>query len=163
MRRLSARADYRTPPAGLRRLAAGHVLYEAPGAQVGTWDRFHVHHLGLRIARRMGARFDGDADKLRRASVADVSRALGINVAAWRAPERRAGTELAPVLALIPDLARWSPAEKRATLRIVRAKAAAEELNYLHLLQRHARLRRAIIALGTSRERLDEDGEDEQG
>ena len=161
-RRIATRAGYRTPPGTLRKLAAGHVLYEAPSTQVGAWDRFHIHHLGLRIARRMGAQFDGDADKLRRACVAAVSRALGINVASWREPARRAFAELALVLALIPDLARWSPAEQRAIVRLARAKTGAAELNYLHLLQKHARLRRAIIALGTSTERLNEDGEDEQ-
>jgi hypothetical protein len=160
-RRLSTRAGYRTSHGTLRRLAAGHVLYEAPGAERGLWDRFHVHHIGLKLARRMGAEFGGDVDRLRRASVATVSRALGINVDRWRAPERRVFDDFAPVLALIPDLARWSPPERRALVRVVRAKAGADELDYLRLLQGHARLGRALIALGTSDERLSDDGESE--
>ncbi|HEX8070078.1 MAG TPA: hypothetical protein VF546_09020 [Pyrinomonadaceae bacterium] len=160
-RRLSARADYRTPPATLRRLAAGHVLYEAPGAERGVWDRFHVHQLGLQIARRMGKEFGGDAERLRRAAVASVGRALGVKVDRWSAAARRVFADFAPVLALIPDLARWSAAERRAVVRLVRAKAGADELDYLRLLQGHARLRRALVALGTGDARLSDDGASE--
>ncbi len=157
-RRLATRTDYRTPARTLRRLAAGHVLYEAPGAERAAWDRFHVHHIGLKVARRMSAQFDGDASELRRASMATVARALDVKTDRWRADEQRACADLAPLLALIPDLARWSPEEKRLLTRIVRAKAGADELDYLRLLQRHARLRRAIIDLGTSAPGMNEDG-----
>ncbi|MCA1817319.1 MAG: hypothetical protein LC746_13170, partial [Acidobacteria bacterium] len=64
--------------------------------------------------------------------------------------ERRALSNLSLVLALVPDLARWTREEKRAVVAIVRAKAGRSELGYLRLLRRHARLRRAIIALGTN-------------
>ena len=67
-----------------------------------------------------------------------------------RAPlERRAFSELALVLDLIPDLGRWSRPEKRAVAEIVSAKAGASESGYLRRLQRHARLRRELIRLGT--------------
>jgi hypothetical protein len=66
------------------------------------------------------------------------------------AAERRAFSNFALVLALVPGLARWSAVEKRDAVRIIRAKAGADELNYLRLLCRHAPLRRAIIALGTN-------------
>lgn len=158
--KIATRAGYRTPASTLRKLATGHVLYEAPQTkETGAWDRFHVHHIGLRLARRMSREFAGDAAQIRRASVAEVRRALDRDMARWREPERAAFADFALVLALIPDLARWSGAEQRALVSILRAKAGADELDYLRLLQRHARLRRAIIALGTSSERLDEDGE----
>ena len=52
------------------------------------------------------------------------------------------------VLSLIPDLSRWSAEEKRLLARIVKAKRGAEEVTYLRLMQRHERLRRAILKLG---------------
>ena len=152
-RKIATRTDYRTPARTLRRLAAGHVLYEAPGApESGAWDRFHIHHIGLKLARRMSADWGGDADKLRRAATSTVARALGIRLDRWREAERRSFSDFAPVVALIPDLARWSPAAKHLLARIIRAKAGAEELDYLRLLQQHARLRRALIELGTKPE-----------
>lgn len=155
-RKIATRAGYRTSPRTLRKLATGHVLYDANESD--SWNRFHVHHIGLKLARCMSARYNGDADKLRRASAAATARALDVRVDGWRTDEQRAFADFALVLALMPDLARWSPTEKRALVRLVRAKAGADEVTYLRRLQEHARLRRAIIALGTSNERLNEDG-----
>jgi hypothetical protein len=57
--------------------------------------------------------------------------------------------EFACVLALIPDLSRWTVAEKRDAARIIRAKAGADESRYVRLLQGHARLRDEIIKIGS--------------
>jgi hypothetical protein len=50
---------------------------------------------------------------------------------------------------LVKDLSEWGDSEKRALVRIIRAKAGADEGSYLKLMQKHARLRRAIIKLGS--------------
>jgi hypothetical protein len=50
---------------------------------------------------------------------------------------------------LIPDLAHWTPEEKTAAAKILRAKQSASEAHYLHLMQRHPRLRAAFLALGS--------------
>jgi hypothetical protein len=150
-RRIAARRDYRTSPRQLRRLAAGHVLYETnDAARRGEWDRFRMRHIGLAVQRRMAREFDGDAGKIRDASVAEVTRALGATHERFNEDEQRALSNLSLPLALIPDLARWTREEKRALVRLVRAKAGRDELRYLRLLRRHARLRRAIISLGTN-------------
>jgi hypothetical protein len=148
--KIAARRGYRTPPRQLRRLAAGHVLYETrDAARPGEWDRFVTRNIGLAVQRRMAREFDGDAQKIRDSSVAEVTRALGASRERFDEDERRALSNLALPLALIPDLARWTREEKRAVVAIVRAKAGADELIYLRRLCRHARLRRAIISLGT--------------
>ena len=49
----------------------------------------------------------------------------------------------------MPDLPRWTPDERAAIVPIVRAKEGAEEVRYLRLLQRHPRLRKALIRLGS--------------
>ncbi|HEX8162235.1 MAG TPA: hypothetical protein VF538_10210 [Pyrinomonadaceae bacterium] len=149
--RIASRRGYRTSPRRLRRLAAGHVLYETRDAErPGEWDAFRVRHVGLAVQRRMAREFGGDAGKIRDASVAEVLRALGATREKFDGDERRALSNLALPLALVPDLARWTDGEKRAVVRVVRAKAGRDELSYLRRLRRHARLRRAIIALGTS-------------
>ncbi|MCA1564102.1 MAG: hypothetical protein LC803_00320 [Acidobacteria bacterium] len=150
-RKIAARENYRTSPRTLRRLASGHVVYESRDAATpGEWDGFQVRNLGLAVNRRMAREFDGDARKIRDASLAEVTRALDARGAKLNAAERRAFSNFALVLALVPGLARWTGVEKRDALRIMRAKAGADETRYLRLLRRHARLRRAIIALGTN-------------
>jgi hypothetical protein len=55
---------------------------------------------------------------------------------------------LAQVLETIPDRARWTAEEKRAAARILQAKREFEESRYLHEMQRHSRLRAAILRAG---------------
>ena len=70
-----------------------------------------------------------------------------IGFKAQQATKTLAGLEL--VLSLIPDMNRWSDEERQLLERIVRAKSGSEEFKYLKLMQRHGRLRRAIIRLGS--------------
>ncbi len=149
-RRMASRPGYRTPPATLRRLASGNAVYETRHAGPRAWDRFRFRHVGLAVQRRLGREFDGDAARLRDASTDEVLRALRARTARWNDDERRALSGMSPALALIPDLARWTTAEKQSLLRIIRTKAAADETKYARLLHTHPRLRRAFIALGSA-------------
>ena len=62
----------------------------------------------------------------------------------------RGDTPLRLVLDMIPDLDRWTENEKALVEAIVRAKQGPDEARYLRLMQRHARLRAALIKLGAS-------------
>jgi hypothetical protein len=146
-RRIASTPGYRTPARVLRRLSAGNVVYEAPGASRGDWDRFTIRNLGLAVQRRMANEFHGDSQKIRRASENEVSRSLGMG-SAKREEKPSAFGDLALVLALIPDLAEWSKQEKEEVIQIIRAKSGADESRYARLLQRHAKLRAALIRLG---------------
>ncbi|MFY9608908.1 MAG: hypothetical protein WAU45_09880 [Blastocatellia bacterium] len=147
-RKITADRGYRTPARILRRLSAGTAVYEAPGSSAGDWDRFHIRNLGLAVARRMAREFDGDAARIRAASGKQVARALGLQGGTVSSVSRRVFEDLALVLALIPELGRWSKAEKKSLAGIVRAKTGSDESEYLRKLQKQARLREAIIALG---------------
>jgi hypothetical protein len=150
-RKMAARPGHRTPARILRQLATGHLLYETPAAKPsGAWDEFHIRNIGLAVQRHMVERFAGIEQKMRRACASRVARALGVKTTNWNEPERRAFDDLALVLALIPDLSRWTEDEKSAVVRIVRAKASADELQYVRLLQHHAKLRARIIKLGST-------------
>ncbi|HVF48800.1 MAG TPA: hypothetical protein VNA19_01860 [Pyrinomonadaceae bacterium] len=149
-RKLSTRAGYRTGARLLRQLASGHVLFEtSPDARRGDWDNFHIRNLGHAVQRRMAARFKGDAQRMRRNTALSVARALALDASALNDAEREAFSNLAPLLARISGIARWSDDEKRDAARIIRAKASTDELRYLHLLQRHDPLRAALIKIGS--------------
>jgi hypothetical protein len=149
-RKLATRPAYRTSARTLGQLATGHLLYETPAtAHHGDWDNFHIRNIGLAIQRRMAEHFDGDEQKIRQASTAAVARALGIKTIARNETERRLFSDLSLVLALIPDLSRWSKDEKQAVARLLKAKAGADESHYVRLLQKHSRLRNRIIKLGS--------------
>lgn len=48
----------------------------------------------------------------------------------------------------IPDLPRWTKEEKASAEKIFQAKQRSSEAHYLHLMQRHQRLRAAFLACG---------------
>lgn len=147
--KIAGRSGYRTPPRVLKKLAQGHVFLELPGSEPGAWDRFSTRNLGFRVNQRMGSRFGGSSERVRQASVAAVSRSLGIQPSRWSPAEQKCFRNWATILALIPDMPTWSSAEKNAVTRLVRAQAGADEMHYLHLTQRHSRLRRALLKLGS--------------
>ncbi|MBA3355791.1 MAG: hypothetical protein H0U18_07615 [Pyrinomonadaceae bacterium] len=148
-RKMSRRPSYRTSKAMLRRLAGGPMIFELGEWTVGDWDRFTVRGLGLAVQRRMAARFGGDAQKMRAASVEKVARVLGIRRRDWSEVELSSLSDFAVVIDLIPNLNRWSDSERQAVADIILAKADVDEARYLKLMQEHVRLRAAMIKLGS--------------
>ena len=115
----------------------------------GPWDPFSIRNIGLRVNRRMAREFGGDSQRIRSASVAEVSRALGVNLSRWNSAERQAFENWSLVLALSPNLSRWTPREKQGAAKIVRAQAGTNEMRYLRLTQQHPRLRDELLRLGS--------------
>jgi hypothetical protein len=153
-RKIATDPKYRTPARTLKRLAAGHVFYEFPGSEVGAWDRFSTRNIGLRVSRRMARDFGGDAARMREHSRRALERILfpgngGVRASSWTPLEKAAFENFALVLADVPGLRAWTREEREALVRIIRAKAKPDEMLYLHLTQGHARLRRALLTLGS--------------
>jgi len=147
--RIATKPGYKTPARTLRQMAKAHVFYELPGTERGAWDRFSTRNLGLLVNRLMAREFGGDSVRMRRATAEQVSRALGVSISAWTSVEKQAFENWALVLSLIADLSRWTAQEKADVVRIIRAKAEQDEMRYLRLTQRHARLRRGLLRLGS--------------
>src|ERR1700757_2073319 len=129
----------------------GHVFYELPNAEVGTWDSFSTRNIGLRVNARMARESDGDAARFRRAAAGGLARNLGV-----RGPREDALGDgdfcnFGMVLTLIPEVKSWTAAERRSLLEIIRAKSGRDEMFYLRLLQKHERLRAAVLKLGSER------------
>jgi hypothetical protein len=78
----------------------------------------------------------------------DKFRIRTLALAAQRAGGNPKLSPLAQVLEMIPGRAGWTAEEKRAAVRILRAKRVGEESRYLREMQRHGALRAAIIRAG---------------
>ena len=149
-RKMAENPRHRTSAATLRKLAAGHMLFDGAGSRNGAreWDRFQVRNIGLAVQRRMAREFGGDAEQIRAASSEFVCRALGI-----KCPRdenaARSFTDLALVLAMIPNLSKRSGEQRELAASILFAKSAADESLYLKKMQKHAFLRASILQLGS--------------
>ena len=151
-RRMSADPNRRTSARTLRKLAAGHLLFEMPGLSTvphaSAWDRFQVRNVGLAMQRRMAGEFDGNAQRMRSHAVDFVERTLGIRVREVSQGRRIVFENLALVLAM-SSMDEWTSADKQLSARIIQAKSVGDEARYLQLMQGHSALRAALIRLGS--------------
>lgn len=117
----------------LELLAARHLFFEPDAGHRAVLPL--VPALGLRIPDR-----DGQG----------AAALLGVrSFRGWTADERLAFERLAPVVAALPGIARWSAADRRALVDVIRAKGRPIELNYARGLDAHPKARRALTALLT--------------
>ena len=147
--KIAARSAYRTSANRLRKLVEGSMIFELGKTESGDWDRFQVRNIGLAVQRRMAVKHGGDAERFRAEAVKDLTRVLGIRRNDWREAELPALSDFAVMLSLLEDLSEWRDVEKRALVRVIRAKATSNESSYLKLMQKHSRLRSAMIKLGS--------------
>lgn len=156
-KKIAARSNYRTSANTLRKLAAGPMIFEldkppqaaTADSRPGDWDRFQVRTIGLAVQRHMAAKYGGDAENFRSAAVKELGRRLGLSMNDWREEKLSVLSDFSVALSLVEDLSQWNVVEKEALVKIIRAKAASDESSYLKLMQKHARLRSALIRIGS--------------
>ena len=107
---------YRTPARTLKRLAAGHVFYDLPGAEIGAWDHFSTRNIGLQVTRRMARDFDGDAERMRAHQRRALERSLGVSTSKWTSLEKTAFDNFALVLTEGSGLGAWTRRGKKKSL-----------------------------------------------
>jgi hypothetical protein len=141
--RLAAGRGARTPAATLRRLARSDLALDlAPGRSADVPD---LHSIGLAVTQALARRFRGDHDRAERWARRRIARLLGTNrIERWSDVERRGFDMLSVLIALLPRLEEWSPAEKRALRAMMRAKHGPRERDYVLRLRRHRKLCEAL-------------------
>lgn len=148
--KMASSPGHRTSARTLRKLAAGHVFYEFGDGPRGLWDTFSVRNIGLAVQRCMAKEFDGDPNEMYRCAAAALAANLRIDPKRWSALEQSAFKDFALVMSLVPGLKNWRREEKQELAGIIRAKVAANEADYLCLLQRHKALKEALVRLGST-------------
>jgi len=148
-KKITANPAYRTPRRVLKRLADAHIFFETTSTEMqrGPWDTFSMRNIGIRVNRSMARGFDGNADRVREVSIRKVAKAMQLDIARWTGAEFHSLENWSLVLALIPDLSKWTPNEKRELVEIIRSQSGRNEMWYLRLTQRHARLRDWLLRL----------------
>jgi hypothetical protein len=147
--KIRANPGYRTSARTLRRLSKAHVVYETPEAQRGAWDRFAMRNIGYKLQQRMASDFGGDAEAMRRASIAQIAPLLNVTPQQLPAAVQDSLANFTMVLSLVPDFPRWTNETRYFFGELISAKSLQTEQEYVRLLQRHRRFRAAILKLGS--------------
>jgi hypothetical protein len=149
--RIARRPGYRSSAAVLRRLAR-HPLFGSVGpARRDVLGALPLPSAGLAVSQAIARRFGGDRARAATAFDREARARLGVrDRAGWSAGERHAWERWAPLVSLLPGLARWSRAERSAAVRVIRAKGGAREDEFVRAFDAHPRLGAAVAALARS-------------
>lgn len=107
-----------------------------------------LKRLGLAVTNWIARRFNGERAAAEQFALSYVQRGLQLGpMRSWTDDERTWSRRLAPLAAMIPDLAQWPLRERAALGEVLRSKGGPRETEYIARLRSHQRLREAWIEL----------------
>jgi hypothetical protein len=146
--RMARDPKHRSSRAVLAELGEHNVYWHASGRRDDVIGLLPLANVGLAVTDLLARRFGSDPDRGADACAAEAASRLGQGPSRdWSAGERLAFERWAPLVLLLPGLARWSAAEKRALVQVIRAKGGVRESDFVRAFDAHARLRAAVADL----------------
>lgn len=135
---------HRSSIATLRKLAAENVYYHEHEQRDDIIGLMKNDKVGLAVTRMIAKRFGGDRVLAERECHAEAIALLG-------KPRGLAGgcwfRRWAPLVTMLPRVASWSVAERKALLEVIIKKGSRRESDFVHAFDQHRKLRKAIAQL----------------
>jgi len=152
MRRETARIRrnrrYRSSAATLRRLAKHPMFLWAGRERDDIMGILPLENVGLAVMKYIARRFGSDREEATLVCAREAATRLGVRwPLRWNAAERMWWDRWAPLVMCLPGVERWSPADRRALVDVIRAKGGQCEGDYVRRFAAHPRLGRAIERL----------------
>ena len=155
--RMARRPSHRSSLRTLRRLAERNLFLELGSRRQDVIGVVATDRVGTAVSDALTRRFGSDRERAELACADEVADLLWAG--SWRRlpeAERLAWRRWAPMVAILPGVARWSPDERRALVDVIRAKGARRESDFVERFDRHSRLRAAVRALARNGRRMEE-------
>jgi len=147
-RKVKANPRYRTPIPVLRELGEGEMYLYLNKKRNDVLSVFPLANLGLQVTRMLADRFGADREKAIATCVKEASNLLGVKtLRGMTKSEREAWERWSPLLVSLPGVKRWGSKQKCDAAALISAKGSQHELDYLHRLDRHKPLRKALAKL----------------
>jgi hypothetical protein len=146
LRRMKTRPSHRSSKRTLQRLAEDYLYFETPKARAPFWPRFA--ELGAKTAEHLAGLAAADREGALRLSLEKTKRLLNAS-APRRAPAEvhAAWKNWAPIVSILPDIARWSLGERANLAEVISAKGGRRDSDYLALFDKHPQLGPALRRL----------------
>jgi hypothetical protein len=146
--RLAARPARRSSRATLEQLGEHNVYLHLGEPRPDVIGVLPLARVGLAVTKSLAGRFGADRERAADECAREAARRLGARPGRdWSADERVAFRRWAPLVTLLPGLERWSPADRRALLAVIRAKGGRRESDFVRRFDAHRRLRAAVREL----------------
>ena len=146
-RRMATDSKHRTSLADLKVLASENLYWFGGNARSDAIGLVELPNVGLAVVDALASRFGSDRERAEAVLSAEAARLLGARTNGWTPSERLAFRRWAPLVSILPGVAGWTQAEKRALLAVIRAKGGRRESDFVRLFDAHRKLRKAVEAL----------------
>ena len=143
--RLRADPAHRSHAATLRALAESHLWFDFDRARAPSLPP--VAELGLRIGDALAARAGSQRELVLAQCVRTAMKLTGVrSLRGFSTGERLAWERWSPLVAFaLPGVSRWSPADRRALARVIRAKGGRSESEFIARFAAHPKLQQALF------------------
>ena len=146
--KMKRRPGHRSSLATLRELVQSNVFLYLGKQRKDVRGRISLGNIGLKVTAYMAERFGADRDAGVRTCSREAARMLGVrSMSRWSRGERLWWDRWSPLMMTLPGVVRWSASNKRALVRVVRAKGGRRESDFVRLFDRHRLLRAAVLRL----------------
>lgn len=151
LRRMRRSPRHRSTPAALRALASAGVFLHAGAPREDVLGSLSLERVGLHVTDFAAERFGAERERAATACLAETVRLTGVRLTTGSsAGERLALDRWAPLVCVLPGVARWTASDRRALAEVILAKGGPRESDYVARFDRHAPLRAAIVALASA-------------
>ncbi len=143
--RIRRAPKHRSSLATLEKLAAHELYFELGRPREDVLGKFPLDRIGAAITAYVARRFGADRERAALDCADETAKLVGQR--AWRRllpGERLSFERWAPLVAALPEVARWNTPDRRALGAILRAKGGRRESDGVRLIDEHARLRAAL-------------------
>jgi len=145
---MKKRPKHRSSIPTLRKLAEHNVYYEMGSSRDDVIGELPVGRVGEAVTDMVAERFGSDRRRATRELTAEARTLLGIrSLRGWDPGERLMLQRWAPLIAVLPGVDRWSAADRKALVGVVRAKGGRRESDFVRRFDAHRKLRRAVVKL----------------
>jgi hypothetical protein len=152
LRSIARHKGHRSSLPTLKKLAPHNVYLDLGRKRDDVIGIYPLSDVGLAITKYLAHRFGADRERGNAVCAAEVGKLLGArDRGGWTAGERLAFERWSPLVACLGGVERWSKAERRALLAVMRAKGGQRESEFVRRFDAHSKLRAALRKLVAKR------------
>jgi hypothetical protein len=148
LQRMRKTRGHRSSIATLEELAAENVYFDLKRPRDDVIGMLPLGEVGLQITDYLAQHFGSRRKQGDRVCAREAMRLLGVrDQTNWSTGEKLFWRRWSPLILILPGVERWTKAEKKELVAVVRAKGGRRESDFALRFDRHRKLRRAVTKL----------------
>jgi len=148
LKKMKRNRRHRTDPATLEQMASEYMFLHMNPKKKVALGSLSLGAIGLHITRLLAGRHGADREKAMRECSREAAALLGVrSTRSWNSGEKLAWKRWSPLVLCLKGVQRWSAPNRRALVRVIRAKGGRRESDFVKLFDSHRLLQKAVLAL----------------